>query len=111
MMNRVRDWVHSRRTKCIHRLVQEIALCQQKIYEISEQLNDYHTEHDILTYMLHNGETSHDDLIRLIVVSDEITHLPFQQEVYKDNIHMIQKRLRHIKGTDPLLFDECGLYG
>ena len=98
-------------TRCIRdrrsRLfTQDIARCQHKIRSINEQLHDYRAEQGILMDMLRAGGDS-SDAIRLIIISDEITHLHLQRDMYKDDVHRLRKQLVHIRGTDSLLNDEC----
>jgi hypothetical protein len=47
------------------------------------------------------GDSS--NAVRLIIVSDEITHLCLQRDMYTDDVHRLRKQLVHLRGTTSLL--------
>lgn len=92
-------YMRDRRTNLF---AQRITRCQKKICSIDEQLHDYRAEQGILMdKLLSEGDSS--KAIRLIIVSDEITHLRFQRDMYTDDVHRLRKQLVHLRGTTSLL--------
>ena len=115
MIHKIREWRHRRRAVQIRRLIRDIIQCQQQIHCIKRQLIEYREEQYILNYMKSIGNTTYDDDIRLIMIQDEIIHIPFQLDVYIHNIRRMKKRLKYIRGSDSLITDtmneeECDCY-
>ena len=99
--NRFRDWNQMRRERHIRNLTEEIARYQRRIQNIYQQLIIYCAEYDWLMYMRQNeieteGDSYGDD-IRLIILKDDIIHLPLQLLVYENNVRYIQERLQRLQ--------------
>ena len=90
-----------RRERHIRNLTEEIARYQRRIQNIYQQLIIYCAEYDWLMYMRQNeieteGDSYGDD-IRLIILKDDIIHLPLQLLVYENNVRYIQERLQRLQ--------------
>ena len=107
---RISDWNQLRRERYIRNLTEEMARYQRRIQNIYQQLIIYSAEYTMRTYMrLTRGETEGDDDIRLILLENEIRHLPLQKNVYNHTVRNIQERLQRLQRrqtTTPPIINE-----
>jgi hypothetical protein len=106
---RISDWNQLRRERYIRNLTEEMARYQRRIRNIYQQLIIYSAEYAMRAYMRCTGGETEGDDIRLIILENEIRHLPLQKNVYNHTVRNIQERLQRLQRsqiTTPPIINE-----